>query len=103
MSNKRMNNRRGFLRDTASIAAALALAPAARVLATPSAASRVAADAAAPLVAIQIGPESFVDEGVDALLDWLKEKAKVNIVCLTTFTYGQGFAGRERGGVAYPG
>lgn len=59
--------------------------------------------AAKPVVGIQVGPESFVDEGVGALLDWLQERAGVNLISLTTFTYGQGFAGRMNAGRLYPG
>jgi len=59
--------------------------------------------ATGPVVGIQVGPESFVDEGVGALLDWLQERAGVNLISLTTFTYGQGFAGRMNAGRLYPG
>jgi hypothetical protein len=60
-------------------------------------------DKAAPLIGIQVGPESFVDEGVEPLLDWLQERAGVNTISLTTFTYGQGFAGRLGPGRLFPG
>ena len=47
------------------------------------------------LVAIQIGARSFVDEGVDKCLDTLEEKARVNVLMSTVFTYGRGLAGRQ--------
>lgn len=44
---------------------------------------------------IQVGPDSFVDEGTDRVLDILKEKGAVDTIFLTTFTHGQGLAGRQ--------
>jgi hypothetical protein len=44
---------------------------------------------------IQVGPDSFVDEGTDKVLDILQEKGAVNTIFLTTFTHGQGLAGRQ--------
>ncbi len=54
------------------------------------------------LVGIQIGPESFVDEGIEQLLDTLQKKGEVNTLFLTAFTYGGGFAGRVSPGRAFP-
>jgi hypothetical protein len=48
-----------------------------------------------PLVAIQIGARSFVDEGVDRCLDTLRETAGVNTIMASVFTYGTGLAGRQ--------
>lgn len=53
-------------------------------------------------VAIQIGARSFVDEGVDACLDTLREKGGVNTVMATVFTYGTGLAGRQVHGEPLP-
>ncbi len=53
-------------------------------------------------VAIQIGARSFVDEGVDACLDTLREKGGVNVVMATVFTYGTGLAGRQVHGEPLP-
>lgn len=44
---------------------------------------------------IQVGPDSFVDEGTEKVLDILQEKGGVNTIFLTTFTHGQGLAGRQ--------
>ena len=55
-----------------------------------------------PFVAIQIGARSFVDEGVDKCLDTLQEKAKVNVLMSTVFTYGRGLAGRQIPGLPLP-
>jgi hypothetical protein len=48
-----------------------------------------------PFIAIQIGARSFVDEGVDKCLDTLQEKAMVNVLMPTVFTYGRGLSGRQ--------
>jgi hypothetical protein len=55
-----------------------------------------------PFVAIQIGARSFVDEGVDKCLDTLQEKASVNVLMPTVFTYGRGLAGRQIPGLPLP-
>jgi hypothetical protein len=53
-------------------------------------------------VAIQIGARSFVDEGVDKCLDTLQEKASVNVLMPTVFTYGRGLSGRQIPGLPLP-
>jgi hypothetical protein len=50
---------------------------------------------AEPLIAIQIGARSFVDEGVDRCLDTLQTTGAVNTVMAAVFTYGGGLAGRQ--------
>ncbi len=46
-------------------------------------------------VAIQVGARSFVDEGVDRVLDDLQTKGSVTVVMPAVFTYGTGLAGRQ--------
>jgi len=58
--------------------------------------------AASKMIGIQIGAVSFVDEGVDQVLDILQEKGAVNTLFLTTFTYGRGLAGRQIPGQPFP-
>ena len=53
-------------------------------------------------VAIQIGGRSFVDEGVEKVLDVLSEKGGVNVLMPTVFTYGRGLAGRQIPGQPFP-
>ena len=53
-------------------------------------------------VAIQIGARSFVDEGVERVLDDLLEKAGVNVLMPAVFTYGRGLAGRQTPGQPLP-
>lgn len=68
-------------------------------IATAAAAATVAPVAAAPdpkqVIGIQIGSISFLDEGVDKVIDVLQEKACVNTLFLATFTYGNGIASRQ--------
>ncbi len=54
------------------------------------------------ITGIQAGAVSFVDEGVEKVLDIFQEKAAANMVCLTTFTHGRGLAGRQMPGVKFP-
>jgi hypothetical protein len=53
-------------------------------------------------VAIQIGARSFVDEGVEKCLDTLQQKAGVNVLMPTVFTYGRGLSGRQVPGQPLP-
>jgi hypothetical protein len=53
-------------------------------------------------IGIQIGSVSFLDEGVDRVLDLLEERGAVNTIFLTTFTYGRGLAGRQIPGHPFP-
>src|SRR4029453_8783923 len=48
-----------------------------------------------PMMGIQIGAVSFVDEGTDRVLDGLQEMAAINTLFVATFTYGRGIAGRQ--------
>src|SRR5216117_2929994 len=48
-----------------------------------------------PMMGIQVGAVSFVDEGTDRVLDSLREMASINTLFLATFTYGRGIAGRQ--------
>ena len=54
------------------------------------------------MIGIQIGAVSFVDEGIDQVLDILQERGSVNTIFLTTFTYGRGLAGRQIPGQPFP-
>ena len=53
-------------------------------------------------IGIQIGSVSFVDEGVDRVLDILQTRGAVNTIFLTAFTYGRGLAGRQIPGEPFP-
>lgn len=51
-------------------------------------------------VGIQIGAISFVDEGVEPVLDWLQEHCGVNALCVSALSWSRGNAGRATEG--YP-
>ena len=55
--------------------------------------ARAAADAR--MIGLQVGAVSFVDEGVEKVLDVLQTEGSVNTLFLATFTYGRGIAGRQ--------
>src|SRR5579862_2351522 len=57
---------------------------------------------ASPMIGIQIGAVSFVDEGTEKVLDILQERAGVNTLFLAVFTYGRGIAGRQIPGQPLP-
>lgn len=53
-------------------------------------------------VAIQVGARSFVDEGVENLLDTVQRRAGVNVIMPAVFTYGRGLSGRQIPGLPLP-
>ena len=56
-----------------------------------------------PLVGVQIGAISFVDEGVAEVLDRLQELAGVNALFLATQSFDRGLQGRQVPGRTWPG
>lgn len=82
-------NRRDFVQG----AAAGALA---------AAASAQTAKATSKMIGIQVGAVSFVDEGVNQVLDVFQHSAHVNTLFVATFTYGRGIAGRQVPGQPLP-
>ena len=75
-------NRRRFLQSGVSVAAAAAM-------------PRLWAAASDKMIGIQIGAISFVDEGVNQVLDILQERGSVNTLFLSAFTYDLGTGGRQ--------
>jgi hypothetical protein len=55
-----------------------------------------------PMIGMQAGAVSFVDEGTETVLDGLQEMGAVNTVFLATFTYGRGIGGRQVPGQPLP-
>lgn len=55
------------------------------------------------LAGIQIGAISFVDEGVDTVLDLLRESAGVNTLFVGTYAFDRGLAGRQVTRKEHPG
>src|SRR5271165_5882064 len=54
------------------------------------------------MIGIQVGAISFLDEGVEKVLDIFQERAYVNTLFLAVFTYGRGIAGRQVPGQPLP-
>ena len=54
------------------------------------------------MIGIQVGAVSFVDEGVEKVLDIFQQDASVNTLFVATFTYGRGIAGRQVPGQPLP-
>lgn len=54
------------------------------------------------MIGIQVGAVSFVDEGVNPVLDNFQKLANVNTLFVATFTYGRGIAGRQVPGQPLP-
>ena len=61
-----------------------------------------AAAAGSRTIGIQVGAVSFVDEGVEKVLDVFQKDAAVNALFVATFTYGRGIAGRQVPGQPLP-
>src|SRR5690348_18487969 len=61
-----------------------------------------AAPTARKMVGIQVGAVSFVDEGVEKVLDEFQQDAHINTLFVATFTYGRGIAGRQVPGQPLP-
>src|SRR5437762_1380224 len=57
---------------------------------------------AAPMIGIQAGAISFLDEGTDKVLENFQQLGAVDTVFLATFTYGRGIAGRMPRGTPLP-
>ena len=103
-------DRRSFLRNTlaGAVTAAAQPAGAAPAKAQPASAAPAAAQpagaapAAAKTIGIQVGAVSFVDEGVEKVLDVFQRDASINTLFVATFTYGRGIAGRQLPGQPLP-
>ena len=85
-------NRREFL-HTAAVAAG-------GVLVNPLVAR--GAQRGTPMIGIQAGAISFLDEGTDKTLDAFQQLGAIDTIFLATFTYGRGIAGRMPRGNPLP-
>ncbi|MBI4586791.1 MAG: hypothetical protein HY717_22480 [Planctomycetes bacterium] len=94
--------RRQFLKTLGAAAAAPLVLPLAGASAAQAAAAPERARKSDKLIGIQAGAISFVDEGVEAVLDVFQERAGVNAIFLAVFTYGRGIAGRQVPGQPLP-
>ena len=94
------SSRREFIKNTAKIAAIAAAAPLTGI--SPLSAFAAPKAAADMMHGIQIGAVSFVDEGVEPVLDIVQKRGAINTLFLTTFTHGRGLAGRQMPGEIFP-
>ncbi|MBZ5625236.1 MAG: hypothetical protein LAQ69_42025 [Acidobacteriia bacterium] len=81
-------NRRNFLHTAAA--------------ATLTVAAQTNTPTARKMIGIQVGAVSFVDEGVEPVLDEFQKDASINTLFIATFTYGRGIAGRQVPGQPLP-
>jgi hypothetical protein len=91
-------SRREFLKRAAVLSAAAAAVPASILGEEPAPAEA----RRRKMIGMQIGAISFVDEGVEQVLDILQRRGAVNTLFLTAFTYGRGLAGRQIPGAPFP-
>src|SRR5580692_8535547 len=86
-------DRRSFIQSAAATAVAAAI---------PGSHAFAAATNSQPMVGMQVGAVSFVDEGVEKCLDVFQQDGGVNTLFIATFTYGRGIAGRQVPGQPLP-
>jgi len=91
-------SRRDFLKNGAALATFAAAGP----LSGLSSWSGKEKSDPGKMYGIQIGAVSFVDEGVNEVLDIVQELGNINTLFLTTFTYGRGLSGRQIPGRKFP-
>src|SRR5260370_7777853 len=53
-------------------------------------------------IGIQVGAVSFIDEGVESVLDRFRRDANINALFIASFSYGRGIAGRQVPGQPLP-
>jgi len=94
------NSRRVFIKTGATLTALAAAGP----LASLSPYNTIATNRPAEnmMNGIQVGAVSFVDEGVENVLDVFQNRGAINTLFLTTFTYGRGLSGRQIPGQPFP-
>jgi len=95
------NSRRAFLKNSVSLTAA-ALAGAAAGASPLAWQNDTRAPKKALMTGIQVSPASFVDEGVDQVLDIFQQRASVNTIIVSTFSYDRGISGRQMPGMPLP-
>ena len=98
LSTSASNSRRAFIKNSTALAAVAVAGPFMDL----SPVSTAEQSGANMMNGIQIGAVSFVDEGVENVLDILQRRGEINTIFLTTFTYGRGLAGRQIPGQPFP-
>jgi len=96
--------RRDFIRGVAAVVAAAEVGQGAAGAQTgpktpPQPLNRAEVKAKAPFVGIQMSPKSMLDEGIEHVLDFIKDTAAVNAVFCSSHSFGGG-GGRPRSWIA---
>src|SRR6476469_5516525 len=100
-STEQNKSRRAFIKNSATLTALAAASP--LVGLSPLDAIAEAKQPVDNMMhGIQIGAVSFVDEGVEKVLDIMQKRGAINTLFLTTFTHGRGLAGRQIPGQPFP-
>lgn len=92
--------RRNFFNTSLGLAAGAMIPPIIRLEGNEEHSSVNEADK--KMIGIQIGAVSFIDEGINKVLDIVQERGQVNTLFLATFSYGRGIAGRQLQGFPFP-
>ena len=93
-------SRRAFLKNSATFTALATAGPFVGLSPLDVFAAKQPADEM--MHGIQIGAVSFVDEGVEKVLDIMQKRGAINTLFLTTFTHGRGLGGRQIPGEKFP-
>ena len=93
-------SRRAFIKNGAALTALAAAGPLAGLSPFTAIAGNPPPDDM--MHGIQIGAVSFVDEGVEKVLDIVQKRGAINTLFLTTFTHGRGLSGRQVPGQPFP-
>src|SRR6476620_4337978 len=100
VSDEQQKSRRAFIKNSATLTALAAAGPLVGLSPLDAIAAKQPTDNM--MHGIQIGAVSFVDEGVEKVLDIMQKRGAINTLFLTTFTHGRGLAGRQIPGQPFP-
>ena len=98
--NDQQKSRRAFLKNSATFTALSTAGPLVGLSPLDVFAAKKPVDEM--MHGIQIGAVSFVDEGVEKVLDIMQKRGAINTLFVTTFTHGRGLAGRQIPGQPFP-
>jgi hypothetical protein len=98
LSSSEGNSRRDFIKKSTAFAAVTAAGPFMDLFPE----SHAEQPNPAKINGIQVGAVSFVDEGVENVLDIFQRRGEINTIFLTTFSYGRGLGGRQIPGQPFP-
>jgi hypothetical protein len=97
---EQQKSRRAFIKNSATLTALAAAGPLVGISPLTAIAAKQPVDNM--MHGIQIGAVSFVDEGVEKVLDIMEKRGAINTLFLTVFTHGRGLGGRQIPGEKFP-